>query len=186
MLPYKSDAFSYCLSDDFSGACYRVLKVGTGNPIPRQNCFSTKQLASVCDNYILELLLQTSSHNASSLKEIKLVHTGARKGTFVSKYFFNCFVPRSLLVSEGKKLALQGEMEIRLFVSTRVHSRRQSFRRVFAQLISTLWEAGVSHFYICLISMENPACCLKYGADHVGKNTAITMHKTNTLTHLSK
>lgn len=33
--------------------------------------------------------------------------------------------------------------------------------------------------------MENPACCLKYGADHVGKNTAITMHKTNTLTHLS-
>ena len=89
-------------------------------------------------------------------------------------------------MSEGKKLALQGEMEIRLFVSTRVHSRRQSFRRVFAQLISTLWEAGVSHFYICLISMENPACCLKYGADHVGKNTAITMHKTNTLTHLSK
>lgn len=64
-------------------------------------------------------------------------------------------------MSEGKKLALQGEMEIRLFVSTRVHSRRQSFRRVFAQLISTLWEAGVSHFYICLISMENPACCFK-------------------------
>lgn len=42
-------------------------------------------------------------------------------------------------MSEGKKLALLGEMEIRLlFVSTRVHSRRQSFRRVFAQLISTL------------------------------------------------